>query len=79
MELYRDDPDICQALRQAAHRILYTVANSNAMNGIDSNVRIVTVTPWWQVALYCLICLCAVAVIFSGYRLFSAIKKSKKA
>ncbi len=79
MELYRDDPDICQALRQAAHRILYTVANSNAMNGIDSNVRIVTVTPWWQTALYCLIGLCAVAVIFSGYRLFSAIKKSKKA
>ncbi len=79
LNLYRNDPDICQALRQSAHRILYTVANSNAMNGLDSNVRIVGVTPWWQMALYILIGLCAVGTVFCGYKLVMAVLKKKKA
>ena len=35
------------AVRQAAQRIMYTVANSNAMNGYDENARIVHLIPWW--------------------------------
>ncbi len=79
LTLYRNDPDICQALRQSAHRVLYTVANSNAMNGLDSNVRIVGVTPWWQMALYILIGLCAVGTVFCGYKLVMAVLKKKNA
>ena len=51
-KLYKNDPDIVQAMRQATHRILYTVANSNAMNGLSANQQVVAVTPWWQTALY---------------------------
>ena len=56
---YEDDPQIVSAMRESTHRILYTVANSNAMNGMGPNDRIVSVTPWWQTALYAL---CAVFV-----------------
>lgn len=79
MNLYRNDPDICQALRQSAHRILYTVANSNAMNGLDANVRIVAVTPWWQTALYALCAVMAVGTVLSAMKLVKAVKKSKAA
>ena len=77
--LYKNDADICQAMRQACHRILYTVANSNAMNGISSSAKVVSVTPWWQVALYCLIGVCAVGTLFSGVKLVLAIRKKKSA
>ncbi|MBQ8835280.1 MAG: glycoside hydrolase family 3 protein [Oscillospiraceae bacterium] len=77
--LYKNDPDICQAMRQACHRILYTVANSNAMNGLSSNTTIVSVTPWWQTALYTLIGICAVGTLLSGVKLVLAIRKKKAA
>ncbi len=49
--LYKGDPSITAAMRESTHRILYTVANSHAMNGIGPDTRIVKVTPWWQAAL----------------------------
>lgn len=39
------------AMREAAHRILYTTAQSNALNGFDSDTIVRLVTPWWQTAL----------------------------
>ena len=41
-------------MREAAHRILFTVAQSNAMNGFDSDTIVKLVTPWWQTALIAL-------------------------
>lgn len=34
-------------MREAAHRVLYTVVHSNAMNGITGGTRIITYTPSW--------------------------------
>lgn len=42
---------LAQAMRESAHRILYTVVHSNAMNGITSNTRIIVLTPTWQTAM----------------------------
>jgi beta-glucosidase len=42
---------IARAMRESAHRILYTVLHSRGMDGIDLNTHIIEVTPWWQVAL----------------------------
>ena len=42
---------LARALRESSHRILYTVLHSRGMDGIDSNTKIVSVTPWWQTAL----------------------------
>lgn len=75
--LYKDDPDVCQAMRQASHRILYTVANSNAMNGISTSQEVVAVTPWWQAALYALCVVTAGMTVVSGVMLFRSIKKAK--
>lgn len=39
-------------MRTAAKRICYMVVTSNAMNSIAVGTEIVSVTPWWQAALY---------------------------
>lgn len=46
------DPVLHAALRQAAHRILYTYVNSNAMNGTSKNVRLEHVTAWWENSIF---------------------------
>ena len=35
------------AIRESAHRILYSVVHSNAMNGIAASDKIITITPAW--------------------------------
>ena len=75
--LYKNDPDVCQAMREATHRILYTVANSNAMNGISSTQEIVAVTPWWETALYVLIGTTGILSVFSVVMAVREIKKNK--
>ena len=42
---------------------LYTVVNSNAMNGWSSTDTLKTVTPWWQTAIYALIAVMAVLTL----------------
>ena len=36
-------------MRLEVHRILYTVVHSAAMNGISSNMKMIPVTPAWEV------------------------------
>ena len=43
--------ELAWEMRESAHRILYTVVHSNAMNGITSGTQIRTITPWWQEVL----------------------------
>lgn len=38
---------LAQAMREEAHRILYVVTNSVAMNGYSASTRFVTITPAW--------------------------------
>lgn len=65
-------------MRQATHRILYTVANSNAMNGLSSSQEVVQVTPWWQTALYVLCGATAAMTVFGAVMTVRAMKKSKE-
>ncbi|MBO5328807.1 MAG: fibronectin type III-like domain-contianing protein [Clostridia bacterium] len=44
----RTNPTIAKAMRESVHRVLYVIANSNAMNGISSNTKIYEVKEWWQ-------------------------------
>ena len=39
--------NLAWAMREAAHRVLYTVVHSNAMNGYTSTTRVVKITPSW--------------------------------
>lgn len=77
LNLYKDDAAIVQAMRQASHRILYTVANSNGMNGISANTKIVPVTPWWQTALIGVDVTLGALTLISAFMLVGKIRKKK--
>ena len=44
----KTNPTVAQAMRESTHRILYVVANGNAMNGISAGTKIYEVREWWQ-------------------------------
>ncbi len=48
---YKSDAEVVSAMREATKHILYTVANSNAMNGISANIQVIEVRTWWQNAI----------------------------
>ena len=48
---YENNPVVVNRMRESSKRVLYTVLHSRGMDGINDNVRIVSVTPWWQTAL----------------------------
>ena len=73
---YQDDATVVSAMRQATDRILYTVANSNAMNGVSPNMRVAEVITWWQIAFI------ACDVVFGLLAVLSivmAVRSGKKA
>lgn len=74
---YENDAYIVTEMREAMHRILYTVANSNAMNGMSPTDRLQTITPWWQTAIYCLIGACAALTVLCAVMMVKARKKLK--
>ena len=74
---YAGDPFMVSEMREAMHRILYTVVNSNAMNGWDENTQIVDVTPWWQMAFYALIVCAAVLTVVSAVNLSKNVKQKR--
>ena len=43
--------ELAWSMRTAAKNILYTIVNSNAMNGIDSDSSFRTITPAWEIAI----------------------------
>ena len=74
---YENDAYIVTQMRKAMHNILYTVVNSNAMNGWSSGDTLKTVTPWWQTAIYALIAVLAVLTILCAWQLSKALKAKK--
>lgn len=43
--------ELAWAMREAAHRVLYTVVRSNQMNFFTPGMKIIKITPDWQIAL----------------------------
>lgn len=80
---YKDSPTIALAMREATHRVLYALVRTNAMNGMTSSTRIVTLTPWWRYAINGLIIGFAVLTAASvGMLVFTIVRgvlRSKKA
>ncbi len=42
---------VAQAMRESTKRVMYTVLHSRGMDGISEYTKVITVTPWWQMAL----------------------------
>ena len=74
---YENDAYIVTQMRESMHNILYTVVNSNAMNGWSGGDRLQTVTPWWKTALIALDVVLAVLCALCIWRLVVAIKRKK--
>ena len=73
-----DDGYLLGELRRAAKNILYSEANSNIINGLNSNSMIVSITPWWQPLLYGIIGLFALLAAGSLVMLTLAKIKNRK-
>ena len=65
-------------MREAAKRILYTVANSNAMNGVSANMQVIEIRPWWKNAIVAADVVFGVLAAVSILMLVKTIKKSKE-
>lgn len=74
---YENDAYIVAQMKEALHNILYTVVNSNAMNGWSAGDRLEVVTPWWQTAIIVLIVALAACTAVCAWRLVVAIKLKK--
>ncbi|MCH5158220.1 MAG: glycoside hydrolase family 3 protein [Clostridiales bacterium] len=48
----KNDPALCEALYENMHYYMYSLANSSALNGYDSNTVVTEEVYFWQKALY---------------------------
>ncbi len=71
----KDDGNLLSHLRRASKNILYVTANSNIMNGYDTNTVVEYITPWWQTALKTII---VVFGIIDVLAIVMVVKKRKK-
>mgnify|MGYP003302834039 CR=1 FL=1 len=71
------DPALAIRMREATHRILYTVANSCAMNGMAPSAKIVDVIPWWRALIYGVGVVAALGLAGSIFMIVKTKKKSK--
>ena len=81
---YENDPQVVTAMRQATKRILYTVANSNAMNdyAAGSAVKVTEIeikAPWENWIKYGQYGTAAAAVLFLAISILSSVNAKKKA
>ncbi len=74
---YEDDAYIVSEMRESMHKILYTVVNSNAMNGLSASDTLQNVTPWWQLAIRAAQILFAVLTALCIWRLVVAVRAGK--
>lgn len=63
------DRDLLLAVKQNAHYTLYALANSAAMNGVNSTTRTVDVMTWWRASYLAAIGVAGLAVVLgaTGY------------
>lgn len=70
-----DDGNLFGILRGANHDYLYIIANSAIMNGYSTDSKVVSLTPWWQPAMYGVI---TVFVILEGLLLYLLVRGRRK-
>lgn len=77
LNAYENDATIVTAMREAVHKILYTVVNSNAMNGWSSADRLEVIIPWWKLAAWAVCAVFTVLTVVCAVLLSKAVKKKK--
>ena len=67
-----------QAVQQNTHYLLYALANSAAMNGVNATTHIENVMTWWRVLYIALIAVFSVLVVVCVIGYVFARRKQKK-
>lgn len=75
---FSNEPAVLSQMQEALKKIAYTYANTVAMNGLTSNMRIIPITPWWQKAIIAITIVGAVLASGSAIMLIITIVKKKK-
>ncbi|WP_208559517.1 glycoside hydrolase family 3 protein [Marinilactibacillus kalidii] len=77
-----DDEDltanVVNNLRASTHSILYTIVNSNAMNGIAQDDEVVKITPLWRYWLWAATAVVAIFILWTTYWATKRIKSSNQ-
>lgn len=72
-------PTVVSRLRESSHSILYTIVNSNAMNGIGEGDKVILVTPQWKYWLWLVTIilgiLAAIMIIWPSVRIAKKFKR----
>lgn len=76
----KNDAAAQNMLKDAMHANLWTIANSNALQGIDNLSKVIAVTPWWKALLVSLEAIFGVltGAAIVGYCLVLYFKKDDK-
>ena len=72
------EPSVVADLREAAHRVCFTVVNSNAMQGVAPGSTITTSPAPWQYGIWGLSAVLVAGAAFFGYRAVKANGKLKE-
>lgn len=74
-----NDGNIILQLKEIAHRVYYTYAHTNLMNGLSTAYDVVPVTPWWQILIICVdIVLGVIALGMAAvFCIFTYVKKER--
>ena len=78
-EALSGDRDMLEAIRESCHYLLYALANSAAMNGVNSTTHTVQVNTWWRTSYKAGIYgFGAVTVLCAALYVFSVTQKKKE-
>ncbi len=78
LEESKNDTVMVNVIKESVKRVAYTVLHSNAMNNIDENTKVVTVTPWWKSLMYSVDIVLAVFSIASITMLCISVHQNNK-
>ncbi|MBZ6527263.1 glycoside hydrolase family 3 C-terminal domain-containing protein [Aerococcaceae bacterium DSM 111021] len=70
-------PTTVQNIKDSAHAVLYSIVNSNAMNGIADNTSVVQVMPLWQYWLWAATIAIALLMAFVTWKVFKPAKSAE--
>ncbi len=71
-------PTVLTNMQRAAKNVVYAITNSNAMNGLSSGSKVVSIMPLWKKGLIALDIVVGLAVLFVLYRVTFKLVKQKK-
>lgn len=74
------DKDVCAAIKQNIKYILYSLANSNALNGINASSHVVELMTSWRIMYISMISVSGVATVgcYGAYIVLELLKKRRE-